>query len=562
MNRRFRWIVVPALVMGSSIYSFSAKISLSEAQALATEFVRSRTGDQSGSLTLKPVFMAGTENEPLYYVFNIGDNTGFVMVSGDDTTTPVLGYSFKNGYPVNNMPDAMKWMLAGLEREIKAAPSIQRPQVASDLRKSARQAAERAAEGEKLLETPTWSQEAPFNKMIPGQPLVGCVGTAMSTIMKFYEWPVAGIGSFKDVDFATTYDWTNMRMDNYRSGYSQEEGDAVALLMFHASKSIDTQYSMSGSSAYESRVPAALSTYFGYDPGVSIKKRSEVATQAEWDKIVKDEIDAGRPVLYCGQDVTAGHAFVCDGYRGGYFHFNWGWGGGADGYFLTTALNPVVSRTHSYNNLNTIVYNIKPADGKVAAWSPIHITNEQQQPGIGSDLTDLTNGQAFKVRVGYLKNRTYDDFKGKIAVALCDAAGKMKALLSNERDFSMYGMESTIESPARIVTFDGCKLPSGVSVDDSDRIYIVTKGANDDAWLPVAGELLTANTLDPKAGTPATFRISLPSTAGVKIEGSESVVKGFDYSFKVTLDNPAEDVVTVKANGIILTASDNNTYNL
>ncbi|MDE7413781.1 MAG: C10 family peptidase [Muribaculaceae bacterium] len=563
MNRHLRWIVIPSLLLGSSFYSFSEKVSLSDAEALAKEFLKSRSGTTAENVKLVPVAIAGSESDPLYYVFNLADNKGFVMVSGDDTTAPILGYSFKNGYPVKSMPEAMKWMLAGLEREIKAAPSIQQVQTPGDLRKSARKAAERSAETEKLLTTPTWSQEGPFNKMIPGQPLVGCVGTAMSTIMKFYEWPVAGVGSFKDVDFATAYDWKNMRMDNYRSGYTQEEADAVALLMFHASKSIDTQYSMSGSSAYESRVPAALATYFGYDPGVSIKKRSEVATQAEWDKIVKDEIDAGRPVLYCGQDVTAGHAFVCDGYDGGYFHFNWGWGGGADGYFLTTALNPVVSRAHSYNNLNTIVYNIKPADGKVAAWSPIHITNEQQQPGIGSDLTDLTNGKTFKVRVGYLKNRTYNDFKGKIAVALCDADGKMKTLLSSEKDFSMYGMESTIESPARIVTFDGCKLPSGVSVDSSDRIYIVTKGSNDNAWLPVAGELLTANTLDPKTGTPATFRIVLPSNvAGVKIEGDGNVVKGFDYSFKVTLDNPAEDVVTVKANGIILTASANNTYNL
>ncbi|MDE6086617.1 MAG: C10 family peptidase, partial [Muribaculaceae bacterium] len=183
-----------------------------------------------------------------------------------------------------------------------------------------------------------------------------------------------GTGMRDDVDFNVAYDWNSMRDDNYRNGFSQTEADAVAQLMYHASKSIDTQYAMSGSSAYEVRVPAALSTYFGYDPGVSYKKRAEVASQDDWDSIVKDEIDAGRPVLYCGQDVTAGHAFVCDGYQGEYLHFNWGWGGSANGFFRSTALNPTVSKTHHYNNLNSIFYNIKPPDGAIITWTSIHIT--------------------------------------------------------------------------------------------------------------------------------------------------------------------------------------------
>ncbi len=47
------------------------------------------------------------------------------------------------------------------------------------------------------------------------------------------------------------------------------------------------------------------------------------------------------PILYGGQSTSVGHEFVCDGYDGnGYFHFNWGWGGMSDGYFILDALNP------------------------------------------------------------------------------------------------------------------------------------------------------------------------------------------------------------------------------
>ncbi|MDE6255106.1 MAG: C10 family peptidase [Muribaculaceae bacterium] len=550
MIRHFSWIAIPSILLGTSIYSYSEKVSLTEAQTLATEFVRARSGNLSGDVTLEPVFIAGTESNPLYYVFNVADNGGFVMISGETTTTPVVGYSFEGSYPAKNMPDGMKWMLTGIEREIKAAPSLQSNQSVTELRKVARKAGERAAE--KRLNTPQWSQEGPFNAMIPGKPLVGCVGTAMATIMKYHNYPAAGTGSFGGVDFATSYDWDNMRMDNYRSGYSAEEGDAVATLMYHASKSIDTQYAMSGSSAYEVRVPGALSTYFGYDPGVSYKKRSEVATQQAWDNLVKDEIDAGRPVLYCGQDVTAGHAFVCDGYQGDYLHFNWGWGGSADGYFLSTLLNPTVSRTHNYNNLNTIIYNIKPATGTVAAWSPIHITADGNQAGIGSDLTDFASGRNFKVRVGNLKNLAHADFNGKIAVALCNENGAVKALLSSPAALSMVSMGYL---PTGYKDFNNCALPSGTSVDSKDRIRIVTQEEGQNVWLPVAGELLTLNELDPNTTSPASFMVALPAVSGVSVEGEQSVIRGWDYTFKVTPANAAEDVVTVKANGITLVAN-------
>ena len=79
----------------------------------------------------------------------------------------------------------------------------------------------------------------------------------------------------------------------------------MSTLFLHTATSIGTQFGMSGSSAYEVRVPAALTQYFGYDPGVSYKKRSEASSQAEFDRIVAEEIKSGRPVLYCGQDVTS-----------------------------------------------------------------------------------------------------------------------------------------------------------------------------------------------------------------------------------------------------------------
>ena len=561
MTKQSVRLAVAMLMMGSTLGSFSKTITVDQALEIATEFVNSAYDKANGNAQLKAVLTAGSPWKPTYYIFNGVDNGCFVIISAEDTTTPVLGYSFDSSYPVDNAPEAMTWMMEGVEREIEAAPSVQSSQTDTQLRLQARTTARTQSKAEeKILATAAWSQEAPFNSMIPGRPLVGCVGTAMATIMKYHAWPQNGTGMRDDVDFNVAYDWNSMRDDNYRNGFSQTEADAVAQLMYHASKSIDTQYAMSGSSAYEVRVPAALSTYFGYDPGVSYKKRAEVASQDDWDSIVKDEIDAGRPVLYCGQDVTAGHAFVCDGYQGEYLHFNWGWGGSANGFFRSTALNPTVSKTHHYNNLNTIIYNIKPADGAIKTWSSIHITADGNQTGIGSDLTDLASGKSFIVRVGNLKNLSYDDFKGKIAVALCGEDGAMKSLLSAPSPFSLVSMGTLYNG---YVDFSNCVLPSGTKINDNDRVRIMTMADGSDTWLPVAGELPTINELNTKISEPASFSISLPSGIdGVTVTGKNSVIRGWNYQFSVVLSNPAENVVTVKANGITLAPGAENTYTI
>ncbi len=556
-TRHLKRLVVNSLLIGSTLCAYSATVSVDDARAIATEFMRARSGEMSRELVAAPVYTAGTAAKPLYYVFNATGNAGFVIISADDATTPVLGYSFEGAYPVASQPEAMSWVMAGLEREIKEAPSLQKRNTLDQNKRQARAAAQ-SSNQEKVLPTAAWSQEGPFNSMIPGQPLVGCVGTAMATIMKYHNWPAQGSGSYDGVDFNVAYDWDSMRSDNYRSGYTAAEGEAVATIMYHASKSIDTQYAMSGSSAYEVRVPGALSTYFGYDPGVSYKKRADVATQADWDKIVKDEIDAERPVLYCGQDVTAGHAFVCDGYRGEYLHFNWGWGGAGNGFFLSTALNPTVSRTHHYNNLNTIIYNIKPATGSTE-WSPIHITADGGQVGLGSNLTDLSNGAAFTVRVGNLKNLSYNDFSGKIAVALYGSNGAMKALLSNPANFSMQSMGYLFNG---YMDLSGCKLPAAVTVADGDVVRIATQAAGSSEWLPVAGELYTINELAPN-GTATRFAINLPAgLAGVSVTGDANVIPGWDYHFTVVPADPDATVVTVKANGYVLTPGNDFDYTI
>ncbi|MDE6010780.1 MAG: leucine-rich repeat protein, partial [Muribaculaceae bacterium] len=237
---------------------------------------------------------------------------------------------------------------------------------------------------------------------------------------------------------------------------------------------------------------------------------------------------------------------------------NWGWGGSANGYFASDALNPVVSKAHSYNNLMTVVYNIFPAASLDLEWSPVHITSDERQVGLTLDTDDITSVGSFTVRAGALKNISNTDFSGKLAVALFGADGKQKCLLSDPRNFKLIAMQ--ISKYADYT----CKLPAGTSVAAGDVVRMVTQAYDGAAWLPVAGDnRLSPGEVPAKGGMMSYYDIIFPGSAEyVEIEaGNGKVIKGRDYSFKV-VPTAIDKVVTVKANGFILTPDANNVYKL
>ena len=522
-------------------------ISPEQAKEVAAEFFQSGDLHRLGraeALVLAYTALDGSSN-PTCYVFNAKDGKGFAIVSADDQYMPVIGYSDTSVWDAAQMPGSAREMISA---PVTMAQASARKKVLA-----------RAAQSEKVLKTPEWSQEAPFNYNIPNRRLTGCVGVALAEILKFHNYPASRPASLVNDGEDTAYAWSSMRDDNYRSGYSSEEANAVAALVADAAIAIGTDFGMSSSSAFEVKVPYALTSMFGYDAGVAYKKRAEL-DKASWDALIVNEIDEDRPVLYSGQDVSAGHAFVCDGYqmRGEtpYFHINWGWGGSANGYYASDALNPVVSKAHHYNDLMTVVYNIKPS-ASALEWSPIHVTSDESQPGLTVDTDDISSVSKFTVRAGALKNISNSDFSGKLAVALYGADGKQKCLLSDPRNFNIVALQIS-----KYVDFT-CSLPAGTAVADGDVVRLATQGA-DGAWLPVAGDnRLSPGDAPAKGGALSYFNVIVPASADfVEITPGEGrVIKGRDYKFKV-VPTAADKVVTVKANGFILTPDASNNYTL
>ena len=73
--------------------------------------------------------------QPAYYVFDVTGG-GFVVVSGDDLTVPVLGYSDKGTFCEDDMPEGLRWLLQtyaeqiGLVREMSEKITIRQRQEA------------------------------------------------------------------------------------------------------------------------------------------------------------------------------------------------------------------------------------------------------------------------------------------------------------------------------------------------------------------------------------------------------------------------------------------------
>ena len=233
--------------------------------------------------------------------------------------------------------------------------------------------------------TTKWNQDSPYNLYAPeagsgpsGRCYAGCVATAMSQVMKRWDHPTQGSGSHsyycqgygsQSANFgATTYDWEHM--PDRLQGASQQEIEAVALLMYHCAVAVDMQFSPSGSGANSWDVPDAIQRYFSYSSHASLKSR-DYYSLVNWQNMLKESHDIGWPVYYSGFSNSGGHAFVCDGYDDNdLFHFNWGWGGSSDGWFVIDEID--------YAGWAQAVFNYVPAD--VYDYMPLEPTDLSVSP--------------------------------------------------------------------------------------------------------------------------------------------------------------------------------------
>ena len=394
MDRLRTAIALCLLVAGTTAHG--QQVSADLARERAIEWLTQKSDDSRrtapGSRTALTLVHTGltAEGETAYYIFKKENDDlpdkeqdgGFIIVSGDESLTPILGHCDHGDFNWETAPDNFKWWMSTIHPlSHSAGESMNTPQPSAA---RARRASLRKAEIPKLL-TCQWSQEEPYYNAIPtisgSHPVTGCVATAMAQAMYYYKHPTQGTGSYSytsskrtySADFgSTTYDWDNM-IDDYSGDYTDEQAAAVATLMYHCGVSVDMSYSTTSSGAGTFVIPKALVNYFGYDNSIDNEWR-DYYTDSDWEDLVYSELAEERPVLYCGVATDGGHQFVCDGYSEtqDLYHFNWGWAGYCDGYYALTgtgALAPNGSGTGgagddaAYTSMQIICTHFMPDQG-------------------------------------------------------------------------------------------------------------------------------------------------------------------------------------------------------
>lgn len=368
------------LVLAAATAAFAANAEvLTPEQALARVRVdgpaRIHGLQSSGDAALRPVYTQSAGSLPAAYVFDT--RSGYMVVSADDVAAPLLGYADEGSFDAANIPDNLRYWLESYASEIAWARD-----------NGVEPARSRASRADRAPIAPLvktqWNQGSPYNNYCPiyngSRSVTGCVATAMAQVMKYYNYPAKGTGSHsyttktlkisQSMDFSSTsFRWTSMA-DSYGSFSSTSQKNAVATLMHACGVSVDMDYTPNESGAPSMNVASALANYFGYDKGVRYLMRDYYG-MAEWEELVYNQLVEFGPVQYSGSNTSAGHSFVCDGYSAdGYFHFNWGWGGISDGYFLLTALDPtsqgIGGSTAGYNSGQDIIANVATSgEGKM-----------------------------------------------------------------------------------------------------------------------------------------------------------------------------------------------------
>lgn len=325
-------------------------------------------------LSLSTVYL--TESDAVaFYVFNIPN--GFVIVSADDCETPIIGYSHESRFNPNDVPIQMEEYLHDFVARIQYG--IENGVVADDetarqwtlVKTTGRLKDCRNARVVEPLITAHWSQGCLYNSLCPeiengpcDHAQAGCVAVAMAQIMHYWGYPASGwgshsysfAGSMLSADFGNTaYQW-NLMPDVLNDSSTGAEIDAVATLLYHCGVAVNMNYTNTGSITDSQAVPDAMIRYFNYSRHLYREKQSNF-TNDEWLSLIKSNLDLRQPVYYAGTG-SVSHAFVCDGYDDNdLLHFNWGWGGNADGYFALGNLTPA---GNNFSKKNNAVFDIVP----------------------------------------------------------------------------------------------------------------------------------------------------------------------------------------------------------
>lgn len=442
------------------------------------------------------------EQDDAYYVYNNPDG-GWVIIAADDRINPVLGYSDKGSFSLENMPDNLKWWMEGLAGTVEElrASGAEASDAARAAWRSLRSDPVTTGSEQKVLETAKWNQRWPYNEMCPivagenKRSLTGCVATAMAIIMRYNRWPERGkglIGGYVTSTYQTyipsfylddhVYDWDNMPLtDGEKAGWTDDQIREVSQLLYDCGVSVGMDYSYKyGSVAFEGKLPVVMNEKFSYSDDIQLIFRSAYSLD-EWFAVMKKEIDSERLVLYCGGGDNGGHAFVCDGYdtQDSRLHINWGWGSKFDGFYT---LDLKINDERYFPLDQTAIIGIVPDTCHVEMPDGNFVYNYILNNKFGLvpvNHQDMKEGLPVNFIVGYFFNTSSEKIKLNFKVCLMGESGNVRQEGWNcSISFPAYTYEGYLYD----TTTESTVLEVTPELTDCFRLFVEDKNGN---WVPM-----------------------------------------------------------------------------
>ena len=333
-------LLLTTVLILAAIVTMANPIDRTAAMQKAKNFMQGINPQAQLQTPATPRRAMGDQAQKPYYIFNAENNQGFVIVSGDDRSEEILGFSDKGSLDVDNLPDGLLYMLDTFEGDLKKLDeqgytNTVDDQVASNSR---RKAISVPREPIAPLVKTYWTQSSPFVDMMT-EDVVGCQRIASAQLL--YYWgcdktlaTITGVptsiqasGKYEP----QTFDM-NKILPHYRSGGTTEEKAEVARYISCVRYSLGT--------GTQSDMVSKGPKFWGITPGAILYRQN--CFPDDFERIVYEEIKNGAPVFVGGHCSTStpNHYFLIDGYsHDDFFHINWGWAGICDGYFRLAPLN-------------------------------------------------------------------------------------------------------------------------------------------------------------------------------------------------------------------------------
>lgn len=403
-------------------------------------------GARLGNTVQRTETVADANGEPIYHVVYLttsgSASEGFIIVSGDDDIEPIV--AFCSGTQFNPSPDSPLGAMVTADlpnrvaRARKAKASVlkaSQPAALARMKWSGLLSTSSTTAATSTLDTgkttisdirvsplilSKWNQSniggSPcFNYYTPNNYLSGCVATAMSQLMRFYQYPTQGVGTKAYIIFVDdmtetmnlrggngtggAYDWNNMVLVPSNST-TDTQRKAIGSLLYDAGLSVNMQYSSDWSGAYTFQAADALVNTFlysnakaGYDSGYNIGDGLL--------GMINPNLDAGYPVLLgiWGSN-PGGHAVVCDGYgyNSGtlYHHINMGWSGSDDAWYALPTIDPTGV---TFSIVTTCIYNVfTHGSGEIVSG---RVTDVLSNPVVGATVSATnSDGSTYTTTTG------------------------------------------------------------------------------------------------------------------------------------------------------------------